>query len=307
MNPSVFCASYHAVTPIHCTVHLRETDISLKGPKYHNLMEERLLQSRLNHLENQLRRTTLVTQRQQLHIQKTLNNIPKPSKNLDRRVAEAFRFIMAEEVYNQKVDTTNDKEKTSSSKISSQSSDSHHSSCSSISGEQNRLLRVVQRKPSTIHSKYDNTIKTGDSRAATPASASNENWKVASKRMLPAIRFQRRVLVMEPSSTRSQRSNIIKMQDKGPSDDRKIEGTDLKNNLWKSAGMVVKQRQIASQLVQRKTQNPHKPDPEPQLQTPQKSERWSKAWKTISYRRRASEDVTNKWKSLLGAVKNKNR
>ena len=62
------------------------------GPKYHNLMEERLLQSRLNHLENQLRRTTLVTQRQQLHIQKTLNNIPKPSKNLDRRVAEAFRW-----------------------------------------------------------------------------------------------------------------------------------------------------------------------------------------------------------------------
>ena len=45
-------------------------------------------------------------------------------------------------------------------------------------------------------------------------------------------------------------------------------------------------------------------DPEPQLQ---ESERWSKAWKTISYRRRASEDVTNKWKSLLGAVKNKNR
>ena len=154
-NPSVYCASYSAITPIHCTLTLKETDVSLKGtvlqppsrtvrwkqdptsnhvyylsvgilismlsswyctsqvqsttilwnsnfhaiylvlyltgPKYHNLMEERLLQSRLNHLENQLRRTTLVTQRQQLHIQKTLNNIPKPSKNLDRRVAEAFR------------------------------------------------------------------------------------------------------------------------------------------------------------------------------------------------------------------------
>ena len=48
-------------------------------------------------------------------------------------------------------------------------------------------------------------------------------------------------------------------------------------------------------------------DSEPQLQITQESERWSKAWKTISYRRRASEDVTNKWKSLLGAVKNKNR
>ena len=31
MNPSAFCASYNAITPIHYTVQLRETDISLKG------------------------------------------------------------------------------------------------------------------------------------------------------------------------------------------------------------------------------------------------------------------------------------
>ena len=64
-----------------------------------------------------------------------------------------LRFIMAEEVYlNQKIDTVVNKERTSSSRMSSQSSDSHVSSCSTMSEDQNRLLRVVQRKPSAAQS-----------------------------------------------------------------------------------------------------------------------------------------------------------
>ena len=65
---------------------------------------------------------------------------------------------MAEEVYlNEKVDTTAaadaDKAQTSSSTVSSHSSDSSRGNTSSSSAdEQNRLLRVVQRKPSVIHS-----------------------------------------------------------------------------------------------------------------------------------------------------------
>jgi hypothetical protein len=48
-------------------------------------------------------------------------------------------------------------------------------------------------------------------------------------------------------------------------------------------------------------------DPESSQQTSYESERWLRAWKTISYRRRKSDDVASKWKSLVGAVKRKNK
>ncbi|KAL5258224.1 hypothetical protein ACHWQZ_G013005 [Mnemiopsis leidyi] len=307
MNPSVYCASYYAVTPIHCTVHLKETDISLKGPKYHNLMEDRLLQSRLNHLENQLRRTTLVTQRQQLHIQKTLNNLPKPSKNLDRRVAEAFRFIMAEEMYlKERVDTvaTADIAQRSCSAVSTQSSDSsRESSSSSSADEQNRLLRVVQRKPSVMHAKLENTTVSDQ---ADTSATSHENWKVVNKKIIPAIRFQRRVLVMEPTSAGSQRSDNHSRQENNSSkvltDEKKVGLT--KNNLWRTAVMVAKQKQVAfvHPSLNKADSEPHK-----HLQPVVEPEHFNKAWRTISYRRKTSEDVTNKWKSLVGAIRKNNR
>ena len=60
---------------------------------------------------------------------------------------------MAEEVYlNQKVDTSSNRPKTCSSRMSSESYGSQDSSYASMSDDQNRLLRVVQRKHSTVHS-----------------------------------------------------------------------------------------------------------------------------------------------------------